>query len=63
MIKSVRGSTAERLDTAGVKRIFGIACDSLNGCTNSFHVGGIEWADVRHNELLDLAKANFRRLS
>lgn len=64
MIKSVAGQFAERLDTAGAKRIFGIAGDGLKGCTYSLRRrGGIEWVHVRHNALLDLAKANFRRLS
>jgi len=64
MIKSVAGQFAERLDTASVKRIFGIAGDGLNGRTDSLRRrGGIEWVHVRHNALLDLAKANFRRLS
>ena len=64
MIKSVAGQFAERLDTAGVKRIFGIAGDSLNGRTDSLRRRGeIEWIHVRHNALLDLPKAKFRRLS
>ena len=64
MIKSVAGPVRERLDTADVKRILGIAGDGLKGCTDSLRRrGGIEWVHVRHNAWLDLAKANFGRLS
>jgi pyruvate dehydrogenase (quinone) len=61
MIKSVAGQFAERLDTAGVKRIFGIAGDSLNGRTDSLRRRGrIEWVHVRHDGLLNLAAANLQ---
>jgi pyruvate dehydrogenase (quinone) len=64
MIKSVAAQFAERLDTGGVRRIFGVDDDGLNGRTDSFRRRGrVKWVHVRHNASLDLAKANFRRLS
>jgi pyruvate dehydrogenase (quinone) len=64
MIKSAAGRFAERLDTARVKRIFGIAGDSLNGRTDPVRrLGGTEWVHVRHDALLGLAEPIFRRFS
>jgi pyruvate dehydrogenase (quinone) len=41
----------EVLAAAGVKRIYGVAGDSLNGITDSVRVrNGIEWVGVRHEE-------------
>ncbi len=40
-----------RLVRAGVKRIYGVAGDSLNGITDVIRKkGGIEWVSVRHEE-------------
>lgn len=41
----------EVLAAAGVKRIYGVAGDSLNGITDSIRTrSGIEWVGVRHEE-------------
>src|SRR5580658_9148545 len=43
---------AEHLAAAGVKRIYGIVGDSLNGITDSIRrQGKIEWIHVRHEEV------------
>ena len=48
---TVADQFAETLAAAGVKRIFGIVGDSLNGLTNSIRrQGRIEWIHVRHEE-------------
>ena len=47
---------AETLAIAGVKRIYGIVGDSLNGLTNSIRrQGKIEWLHVRHEEVAAFA--------
>ena len=47
--------------SAGVKRVYGIVGDSLNGLTDAVRrQGKIEWVHVRHEEV-DLAKTNLRR--
>jgi pyruvate dehydrogenase (quinone) len=39
----------EVLAAAGLKRIYGVVCDSLNGFTDALRrAGGIEWLHVRH---------------
>jgi glyoxylate carboligase len=44
------------LATAGVKRIYGIVGDSLNGLTDSIRRGRkIEWIHVRHEEVAAFA--------
>ena len=44
------------LAAAGVKRIYGIVGDSLNGLTDSIRRGGkIEWVHVRHEEVAAFA--------
>src|SRR5246500_3067537 len=44
------------LEQAGVKRIFGIVGDSLNGLTEALRSrGGIEWVHVRHEEVAAFA--------
>jgi pyruvate dehydrogenase (quinone) len=51
MAKTVADQFAETLAAAGVKRIFGIVGDSLNGLTDSIRrQGKIEWLHVRHEE-------------
>jgi thiamine pyrophosphate-dependent acetolactate synthase large subunit-like protein len=53
MAKSVADRFAEILATAGVKRIYGIICDSLNGLTDAIRrLGRIEWVHVRHAEVV-----------
>jgi pyruvate dehydrogenase (quinone) len=47
---------AEVLATAGVKRIYGIVGDSLNGLTDAIRKQGkIEWLHVRHEEVAAFA--------
>ena len=49
MAKSVADQFVETLAAAGVKRIYGIVGDSLNGLTDALRrQGKIEWIHVRH---------------
>src|ERR1700731_2511738 len=51
MAKTVADQFAEILAAAGVKRIYGIVGDSLNGLTDAIRrQGKIEWVHVRHEE-------------
>src|SRR5438270_12984344 len=51
MAKTVADQLAETLAAAGVKRIYGIVGDSLNGLTDALRrQGKIEWVHVRHEE-------------
>src|SRR6201998_2514952 len=52
MAKTVADQFAGTLATAGIKRIYGIVGDSLNGLTDSIRrQGKIEWGHVRHEEV------------
>jgi hypothetical protein len=56
MTKTVADQFAEALVVAGVKRIYGIVGDSLNGLTDSLRRQGmIEWVHVRHEEVAAFA--------
>src|SRR6266513_1574078 len=56
MAKTVADQFAETLDAAGVKRIYGIVGDSLNGLTDALRrQGKIEWVHVRHEEVAAFA--------
>ena len=56
MAKIVADQFAETLAAAGVKRIYGIVGDSLNGITDSIRrQGKIEWLHVRHEEVAAFA--------
>ena len=56
MAKTVADQFAEILVAAGVKRIYGIVGDSLNGLTDSLRrQGKIEWIHVRHEEVAAFA--------
>src|SRR5438128_12355303 len=56
MEKTVADQLAETLVAAGVKRIYGIVSDSLNGLTDSLRrQGKIEWVHVRHEEVAAFA--------
>ena len=56
MAKTVADQFAETLATAGVKRIYGIVGDSLNGLTDAIRrQGKIEWVHVRHEEVAAFA--------
>jgi len=56
MTKTVADQFAETLAAAGVKRIYGIVGDSLNGLTDALRrQGAIEWVHVRHEEVAAFA--------
>src|SRR6266436_2148133 len=56
MAKTVAEQFVETLAAAGVKRIYGIVGDSLNGLTDSIRrQGKIEWIHVRHEEVAAFA--------
>src|SRR5919108_5338274 len=56
MMKTVADQFAETLAVAGVKRIYGIVGDSLNGLTDALRrQGKIEWLHVRHEEVAAFA--------
>src|SRR3954467_8157132 len=51
MAKTVADQFADTLAKAGVKRVYGVVGDSLNGITESIRRrGDIEWMHVRHEE-------------
>src|SRR6201982_1293968 len=53
---TVADQFAEVLANAGVKRIYGIVGDSLNGLTDAIRrQGTIEWVHVRHEEVAAFA--------
>jgi len=56
MAKTVADQFAETLEAAGVKRVYGIVGDSLNGLTDALRRRGtIEWVHVRHEEVAAFA--------
>src|SRR3982074_1467122 len=56
MAKTVADQFAEVLATAGVKRIYGIVGDSLNGLTDALRrQGKIKWVHVRYEEVAAFA--------
>src|SRR5437773_4717810 len=56
MAKTVADQFAETLAAVGVKRIYGIVGDSLNGLTDALRrQGKIEWVHVRHEEVAAFA--------
>ena len=56
MARSVADQFVETLAAAGVKRIYGIVGDSLNGITDAIRRHGkIEWVHVRHEEVAAFA--------
>src|SRR6266403_500385 len=58
MAQRVADQFAEILLAAGVKRIYGIVGDSLNGLTDALrHQGTIDWIHVRHEEVAAFAAA------
>src|SRR5271166_3296618 len=55
-MKTVADQFVETLAAAGVKRIYGIVGDSLNGITDAIRrQGKIEWLHVRHEEVAAFA--------
>jgi pyruvate dehydrogenase (quinone) len=58
MTKTVADQFIETLVSAGVKRIYGVVGDSLNGLTDVIRRrGDIEWVHVRHEETAAFAAA------
>jgi pyruvate dehydrogenase (quinone) len=56
MGRTVADQFAETLVAAGVKRVYGIVGDSLNGLTDAVRrQGKIEWVHVRHEEVTAFA--------
>src|SRR3954449_7618606 len=56
MAKTVADQLAETLAAAGVKRMYGIVGDSLNGLTDALRrQRKIEWVHVRHEEVAAFA--------
>ena len=56
MAATVADQMVETLAAAGVKRIYGIVGDSLNGFTDAMRrQGEIEWLHVRHEEVAAFA--------
>src|SRR6476659_2784609 len=56
MAKTVADQFADTLAAAGVKRIYGIVGDSLNGLTDAIRrQNSIEWIHVRHEEVAAFA--------
>ena len=57
MAKKVADVLVDSLVSAGVKRVYGIVGDSLNGIANSIRTrsGDIEWVSVRHEEVAAFA--------
>jgi pyruvate dehydrogenase (quinone) len=54
-IDTVADLIAETLIQAGVKRVFGVVGDSLNGLTESLRKRkAIDWVHVRHEEVAPL---------
>src|SRR6201997_1533062 len=55
-MRTVADQFAEVLANAGIKRIYGIVGDSLNGLTDALRRRGkIEWVHVRHEEVAAFA--------
>ncbi len=56
MARTVADQFVDTLSAAGVKRIFGVVGDSLNGLTDAIRRrGDIEWVPVRHEEVAAFA--------
>lgn len=56
MKQTVATLVAKTLEQAGVKRIWGVTGDSLNGLSDSLHrMGTIEWLGTRHEEVAAFA--------
>ena len=56
MWTKVADVVVETLVRAGVKRVYGVAGDSLNGLTDSIRAhDGIDWMMVRHEEVAAFA--------
>ncbi|HEU0276476.1 MAG TPA: ubiquinone-dependent pyruvate dehydrogenase [Rhodanobacteraceae bacterium] len=55
---TVADQMVEVLESAGVKRVYGVVGDSLNGFTDAIRRrGGLDWLHVRHEEVAAFAAA------
>src|SRR6516162_8752931 len=64
MARTVADQFSETLAAVGVKRIYGIVGDSLNGITDAIRRHGkIEWIHVRHEEVAAFAAAGEAHLT
>src|SRR6266481_5670350 len=51
MARTVADFITESLKAIGVKRVYGVVGDSLNGFTDALRrIGGIDWVHMRHEE-------------
>jgi pyruvate dehydrogenase (quinone) len=56
MAQTVADQMVEVLAAAGVKRVYGVVGDSLNGFTDAMRRrGGMQWLHVRHEEVAAFA--------
>lgn len=63
MKQTVAAFIAKTLEQAGVKQIWGVTGDSLNGLSDSLNrMGTIEWMPTRHEEVAAFAAAHKRSL-
>jgi pyruvate dehydrogenase (quinone) len=63
MARTVADQFTETLTAAGVKRIYGIVGDSLNGITDAVRrQGRIEWVHVRHEGRSPLSRRVRKRI-
>ena len=59
MKQTVAAYIAKTLEQAGVKRIWGVTGDSLNGLSDSLNrMGTIDWMSTRHEEVPLARKRN-----
>jgi thiamine pyrophosphate-dependent acetolactate synthase large subunit-like protein len=65
LVKKVADVVIESLISAGVKRIYGVSGDSLNGITDSVREHGkdISWIHVRHEETAGFAAGSEAHLT
>src|SRR6201991_4679349 len=64
MAKTIAEVMVESLKNSGVKRVYGLPGDSLNGITDSIRVRqDIEWVHVRHEEVAAFAAGAEAQLS
>jgi pyruvate dehydrogenase (quinone) len=63
MSRTVAQLLVDILDAAGVRRIYGVAGDSLNGITNALRESKIDWIHTRHEETAAFAAGAEAHLS
>lgn len=52
---TIAENVVETLGASGVKRVYGVVGDSLNGFTDAIRDSDIEWVHVRHEEVAAFA--------